>query len=289
MKVNDFIEFNKKRDLGAMVSDTYKFLREEWNPFFKTILKISLVPILLVITSIIFFISSFSDFFSTILSFYKLGDFELPDTNYGIFFIMAMIFLISYLTAYIMITASAMYYVKSYAENNGKIDYYYVKQMTFNKFWSFVAIYAMTGIMVLVGLLFCILPGLYFGIVLSLSSCLLVFSKKSAIDAIGDSFIFIKGHWWDTFGILLVTGLIVSVLNYITQIPATIYQLLQFGTSIFNLSDPSQMIILFEDPIYLLLLSFSYVIQLFFYSITLVVTMFVYFDIKDQRNIAVSH
>ena len=180
---------------------------------------------------------TFSDVFSSILTFDTTGSFDTPTVDYGMFFIVSMTSLIFYLIAYVMVSASAMYYVKSYVENQGKVNYDYVKQMTFSKFWSFTALYIVTGIIVFVGILFCFLPGIYFGIVLSLSSCLLVFTKKSAMDAIGDAFTFIKGHWWDSFGILIVVSLIVSVLNYITQVPAMIYQLIQIGTSAFG-GDP---------------------------------------------------
>jgi hypothetical protein len=283
MPTNDFIEFKKERDLGTMITDSFKFLRLEWKPFFTAIIKISLVPILLAITSVIFFSLTFSDVFSSILTFDTTGSFDTPTVDYGMFFIVSMTSLIFYLIAYVMVSASAMYYVKSYVENQGKVNYDYVKQMTFNKFWSFTALYIVTGIIVFVGILFCFLPGIYFGIVLSLSSCLLVFTKKSAMDAIGDAFTFIKGHWWDSFGILIVVSLIVSVLNYITQVPAMIYQLIQIGTSAFG-GDPTEMMNLFKDPIYLVLLTFSYFIQFLFYTITLLVTIFIFFDINEQKN-----
>ena len=233
--------------------------------------------------TVIFFSLTFSDVFSSILTFDTTGSFDTPTVDYGMFFIVSMTSLIFYLIAYVMVSASAMYYVKSYVENQGKVNYDYVKQMTFNKFWSFTALYIVTGIIVFVGILFCFLPGIYFGIVLSLSSCLLVFNKKSAMDAIGDTFTFIKGHWWDSFGILIVVSLIVSVLNYITQVPAMIYQLIQIGTSAFA-GDPTEMMNLFKDPIYLVLLTFSYFIQFLFYTITLLVTIFIFFDINEQKN-----
>ena len=275
MPTNDFIEFKKERDLGTMITDSFKFLRLEWKSFFTAIIKISLVPILLALT--------FSDVFSSILTFDITGSFDISTVNYGMFFIVSMTSLIFYLIAYVMVSASAMYYLQSYVENQGKVNYDYVKQMTFSKFWSFTALYIVTGIIVFVGILFCFLPGIYFGIVLSLSSCLLVFNKKSAMDAIGDAFTFIKGHWWDSFGILIVVSLIVSVLNYITQVPAMIYQLIQIGTSAFD-SDPTEMMNLFKDPIYLVLLTFSYFIKFLFYTITLLVTIFIFFDINEQKN-----
>ena len=43
MPTNDFIEFKKERDLGTMITDSFKFLRLEWKSFFTAIIKISLL------------------------------------------------------------------------------------------------------------------------------------------------------------------------------------------------------------------------------------------------------
>ena len=60
-------------------------------------------------------------------------------------------------------------------------------------------------------------------------------------------------------------------------------KLIQIGTSAFD-SDPTEMMNLFKDPIYLVLLTFSYFIKFLFYTITLLVTIFIFFDINEQKN-----
>ncbi len=37
---NDYVEFKKERDLGATITDAFRFIRLEWKPFFTTILKV---------------------------------------------------------------------------------------------------------------------------------------------------------------------------------------------------------------------------------------------------------
>ena len=44
----NFVNFKKKRDLGSILSDTFKFLSVEWKPFLLTIFKISFVPVLII-------------------------------------------------------------------------------------------------------------------------------------------------------------------------------------------------------------------------------------------------
>ena len=38
MENNSFIEFKKERDLGAIITDTFKFIRENWKEYFLTVL-----------------------------------------------------------------------------------------------------------------------------------------------------------------------------------------------------------------------------------------------------------
>ncbi len=284
MNTNEFIEFKQERDVGTMISDAFKFLKEEGKPFFTTIIKISLVPIILAIASTFYFFLNMSDFFSVVFLLDNTESYQGQSINFGMFFISLGVLLIFYLIAYVMINASAMYYIKSYTDNQGKIDYDYIKNMTMHKFWSFIALYIVSGIIIFTGTLFCFFPGIYLGIVLSLSSCILVFFEKEAMDAIGGSFAFIKGHWWNTFGILIVIGLIVWCLSLITQLPAIIYQLTQMGSLSFDASNPMEMMNLYKDPIYLTLTAFSEVIKFFLVPITLIVTVFIFFDINEQEK-----
>lgn len=284
MITNDYIEFKKERDLGAMITDAFKFLRQEWKPFFTTIIKISIAPILLAIASIIYFSLSFSDLFSNAIMLNQVGSYQGETRDFGTFFLAIVAYLVFYLIAYVMVTASAMYYVKSYVDNEGKIDFEYVKSMTMQKFWSFSGLFLVSGIIIFVGFIFCFLPGIYFAIVLSVASSILVFFDRGSMDSIGDAFTFIKGHWWDTLGIVIVVSFIVGILNYITQIPATIYQFIQMGTSTFGSGDPTEVFEIFKDPIYIGLLTLSYFIQFLFYTITLLVTIFIFFDINEQKN-----
>ena len=280
MNQANFVQFKKERDLGGIITDTFKFLRLEWKPFFTTIFKISIIPILLAIAAIIFFSVSFSDLFSLALS---SNDGSLGDENLGMFFVSIAFLFLFYLIAYVMVTASAMYYIRSYIENQGVIDYSYINEMTKIKFWSLSGVFILKFFIILVGAFFCFLPSIYFGVVLSLSTSLFVFSDKDPLDAIGQSFTIIKGYWWETFGVIIVVTILVVVLNYISQVPATIYQFIKMGISIES-NDPTELFSLFKDPIYLILLVFSYLVRFFLYTITIISYVFIYFDINERNN-----
>ena len=286
MEAHNFVTFRKERDLGAIITDTFKFIRLEWKPFFSYILKIAIVPILLAVASVLYISYASSKAFSGI-------DFEnLATVKDGSFYgdsveiiVAVFLMLIFYLVAYVMINIGSLYYIKSYIENNGQVNFEEIKQKVGEKFWAFVGLGILIGLIVFVSMLLCFFPAIYTGIVLSLASSILVFENKSVLDAIGDSFNFIKGHWWETFGISIVIGILVSILGYIFSIPAVIYQLIQ-GMSLLGSDDPSQMMSMFSDPVYLVLNIIAKLGQFLFASITLIATVLIYFDINEQKNAA---
>ena len=83
MGQNSFVQFKKERDLGAIITDTFTFIRNEWKPFFTTIFKVSIIPILIAIGSIIFLMLSFSEMFDNALMLEVNRSVE-PDINYGV-------------------------------------------------------------------------------------------------------------------------------------------------------------------------------------------------------------
>jgi hypothetical protein len=48
--------------------------------------------------------------------------------------------------------------------------------------------------------------------------------------------------------------------------------------------DPTAVFSIFKDPIYLILNILSYVFQFILYSIPLISTVFVYYDLNEQKN-----
>ncbi|WP_158837879.1 hypothetical protein [Polaribacter sp. L3A8] len=276
-----FIEFKKKRDLGAIISDTFKFLSTEWKSFFGSILKAAIIPIFVAIGAMIYYAISSTTVFGDMAN---TSDFDNPfNLNFTELIIPVFIFISAYLVAYALVTVSALSYIKSYIANKGVVNIKGVETLAKDKFGAYIGLFLLNGIIVFVGALFCFLPGIYLGVVLSLSICLLIFQEKSAMDAITDSFNFIKGHWWETFGVLIVIQLIIMVISVVVDLPATFYQFIHIGFGVKN-EDAVEILNIFKDPIYIILLVFSYFIKFILYTVTTVATVFIYYDIKEQRN-----
>lgn len=283
MNYQNFIQFNRKRDLGTILSDTFKFLSIEWKPLFITILRVAIIPILVAICAMVYYIMSFTTLFGSLAQSSNPDIlFESMTSSEILYPVLA--FSISYLVAYSLMTVSAMSYIKSYIVNNGLVNYEEISNLTKNKFWSYVGLFFLNGLIVTFGTMFCFLPGIYFGVVLSLSTCLLLFQNKSVTDAISDSFSFIKNHWWETFGILIVVYLINLFVSFIVGLPASLYQSSNLVESILQNENPDEILNIFSDPIYISLLVFSYFVNFMIYIIWTVILVFIYYDIKEQKN-----
>ncbi len=282
MNKNTYVEFKRKRDLGAIITDTFKFIRLEEKPFFTMVFKTAIVPILLAIAALLYYSYAASGTFTGI-DFQNPGSNVNPFGNSGDLFLSIFLLFVFYIIAYAIINVAALYYIKSYIDNKGHVEYSYVRQKVKEKFWSFVGLGILIGIIVGISAFFCFFPAIYTGVVLSLATSIFVFQEKTVMDAISDSFSFIKNHWWETFGILLVVAILVTVLGYIFSIPVIIYELIQ-GFSILKNQDPTEVFNLFSDPIYLLFTVISYLGNFLFYSVTLISTVLIYFDINEQKN-----
>jgi hypothetical protein len=276
----NFIDFKQKRDLGAMLSDTFQFLNAEWKPFFGSILKISIIPILIAICTVVYSTMSSVSFLG---DFDQVTDYDIVNLNFSDLILPISIAIISYLTALASITVAALSYIKSYTAHKGFVNYQEIQNLTKEKFWPYVGLFIIVGIIVFFGMLFCILPGIYFGVVLSLSFCLVIFQNKGVFDAISDSFGFIKEHWWETFGILIVVQLLIAVASFLVDLPASFYQTVDIG-SILKDQDTTELSSAFADPIYLSLIAFSYFVKFILYIVSIVVSVFIYYDIQEQKN-----
>lgn len=280
MNNNNYIEFKKERDLGAIISDTFKFLRQEWKPFFGAILKTAFLPIILAIVAIVYYMYSFPSLFSGLDD----SGFDMYDgVNFGILFISVAFMILFGLIAYVIMNITALYYIKSYIENNGTVDFNMIQDRVKDKFWSFAGLFILVGLILFGSVLLCFFPVFYTAVVLSLAAPILVYNNLGATDAISYSFNFIKGHWWNTFGVMIVVGIITSVIGYIFSVPAVIYFFIKVGT-VLSTNDPTAFTESLKDPIYLMLNGISYIGQFILYGVTLISNVFIYFDINEQKN-----
>lgn len=278
MEKKQFIEFKRERDLGAIITDTFKFIRENWKEYFLTVLKIVGPFLFLGLIGLVFYMFTMSDLFHDI----SANEFN-PTTFLSNIFGWVFGGLFVYILLYTLLSMASLYFIKSYIENNGKPKFEEVKSNILKNIWRFLGLGLLVTIVTVFGMFFCYLPGVYLGTVLSLGTSIMVFENKSIGETFSHAFTLIKGEWWNTFGVLIVVWLLLMILGQAFSIPAMIYQFIKMGT-VMGGEDPTAIFEIFKDPIYLILNIFSYVFQFVLYSIPLISTVFIYFDLNEQKN-----
>ena len=283
MDNNSYVEFKKERDLGSIITDTFKFIRENWKEYFTAVIKIAGPFILAGAIVMVLFMGSLSGLFNEMVG--TVGN--DPGTVFGIlgemFGWIGLLILVATIV-YVIVSITSLYFIKSYIKNNGKVDFDEIRTNTFQNIWKFIGLGILVIIMVIFGALFFYIPGVYLAIVFSLTTSIMVFENKGIGDTISHSFTLIKGEWWNTFGVLIVVSILVSILGYIFSVPAMMYQIIKMGTMLGE-DDPTQLFDLFKDPVYIALNVLSYVGKYILSSITLIASVFIYYDLNEQKNL----
>ncbi len=77
-------------------------------------------------------------------------------------------------------------------------------------------------LLVLIGTILCILPGIYLYVALSFTTPALILEGQSVTNALRRSRALVKGDWWRVFGILLLAFIIVFIISGVITIPFAI-------------------------------------------------------------------
>lgn len=272
-----YIEFKKQRELGEILSDAFGFIRNQFKPFFGTFLKI-VGPYLVVM------LISFGFYFYAIGGAFSL-DVQTSNEVFNplLLFVALSVFMVSVIVSYVMAQATVLYYIRSYANNKGTIDYEEIKTDVYANFWRFVGLGFLVGITLIAGFMLCFIPGIYLYPPLMLSFSILVFDHKSVTDAFSYSFTLIKSNWWATFGTLFIIGLIIGIIGYVFNIPAAIYLWVKMGV-FSGAMDAESVNGGFADPIYILLNLLSLSLQFMLNLVSVTAAALIYFHLNEKKN-----
>ncbi len=113
-------------------------------------------------------------------------------------------------------------YMAEYADGNRNINPTAVLRRAYANLGKVLGAGIVSGIMIIIGTVFLIIPGVYLLIVLSLLTLVIVMEGDPLFEAISRSFYLIKGKWWSTFGLLFVMGIIVALMQFAFNIPTLI-------------------------------------------------------------------
>ena len=267
------INFKRQRELGEILSDTFKFIRLEYKGLFTALMRNAAIPFLLLLAAAGYYAATATDLsFITDGSIFSAAGFLVSLSFMGL----AQVFYFGFMFGAIL------HYIKQYSENNGVVDQESISQKVRSSLGGIMGLSILTAIMLMIGLALCFFPGVYLSVPLALVFSIYIFSNLGVGDSITESFNLVKNEWWSSFLTFVVIYIIVYLIGMVFQIPALIYTFFKAFTQSQEVSggDVSQIF----DWIYITLNVIASAASYLFYTIIVIASAFVYFNLNEKKN-----
>ena len=207
------INFREFGDLGKILNKSAMFIRYNFIPIIKASSILVFIP--LVIGLILLGIST-SSFYSNLgISLDDPYSFTNP---FGLMIMMLPSYLlisISLMMFYIIGISYMKHYVNGEENITQQTVYKDVKKHFLKVFFGGL----LTIIITYIGMIFCLIPGIYLAVVFSHLFCIAIIEDKGYGNSFNRSFTIIKGQWWNSLLLYFVSTLIVAGISFIMILP----------------------------------------------------------------------
>jgi hypothetical protein len=260
------VDFKQDREFGDVLNATFVFLKQNFKPLGKVLL-IYASPFI-IMTAIVYAFFNVS-MYSNILG-SGMNIFNMMGRVSGY----AFLYIVLALTSYTIFNGLLYSYVKLYNERGfGNFEPIDVWKLTLKNFFAILGSQIIFGIIVTVGFILLIIPGIYLAVSLSLLLVALIIEGKGFGEAFSRSILLTHKRWWWTFLLLLVIYIIILVINYIFSIPMIILQ----STIMFHGGDTQSF-----KMLYAFFVAFTQVISYISYMIPMIALAFHYYSIVES-------
>ena len=209
------IEYYRLRDFGQKFNATIEFIRYNFQPLALIVLLIALPASVLGAFIFSNIVQNFMEFSSSNPQpddAFAFALFGALGTNYLLLFIVLGV-------ANAWIVSSVYSYMQLLPESEGKPDAGTVVRKSLGKVPGLVLLIIITAVLVNAGTMLFIIPGIYLGVVFLISVPVFVFEKGNIGDAISRPFTLIKGKWWSTLGLIVVSSIVAGLVSFIFVLP----------------------------------------------------------------------
>lgn len=260
-----FLELRERRELGTILSDSFTFIRINKTPLWNVLVRTSAVFFLLTI------------FLSGLYSYGSASSWMI--SNPFILLVVVFCMMFSSILFYASTSAGVYSFMKNYIETKGEVQEEVIVKNARSKIVHLVIISFISAVMLFIGFIFFVIPGVYLMTPLAMAIPVFCFQKLGKIDSIRAGFKLVSDHWWETFGTLLVIYIVFMIITFAFQLPSTIYM---GGKAFFPTSgEPGDFS---GDFIYLILSTISSAASNFISIIIVVCIGLVYLDLDEQKN-----
>ena len=277
--VNSYtVKFNEYRKLRDLLNATFAFTRQEIKPLFKSMLILAM-PLLILLGIVLGIFQT--ENMSMITDSAQNPDSVGLDYFQNLMIQYGLIFIIYYL-AISVISAIVLGYIVEYINNGPQVPFENILAQVKAFLPRLLALNFVYFILVGIGFIFFIIPGMYLYIAMALSSVVLVFEDTGLGTSLQRSMYFVKGYWWRTLGYIIVIGLIYALISTVFSMPAGILTILQ-STGLITAAPDSPLMLMLS-----IVLNIISTLAYLFSSLVIIFLAFYYhsqYELKEAGNL----
>ena len=219
------IEFYKVRDFGEKMSATVDFVKINVKKLGLSLLLIG-GPVAIILTLL------FKDVMTNAFDFSKFENGEGANSLLAILGLDYFLMLTLSWMAMMMIASITYHFMIKY--NNDDLEDFSLGELfsvALAKLPGLILLSFLILIVVFLGFILFIIPGIYLGVTLSLAYPVYIFEKNAGIgEAFSKPFKIISGKWWSTFGVILVGSMMSYVVQFVFSLPMTVIYISELFT-----------------------------------------------------------
>lgn len=208
------IDFRKKREPGDIITDSFKFLKQEYKPILKLV-GIYVLPFILLYA-----------FVQIELQQKFLGKIDFTDTdklmaNIGPVYMNLFFAGIFSLFVQSLLIATYYSYLEAYVKRGkGNFSLSDITPLLFSNGIMALKANLLLFLVVITGLFLCIVPGLYFANTLSIVVMVYMFERKGTANAFLRTAFLVNKQWWNTLMLNLVAIVLVWSAVMLINLPS---------------------------------------------------------------------
>ncbi len=207
------IQFQKKRELGEIISDSFLFLKQER-------VTISRLIVIYVLPFVILYAVGQVYMQRNVLSAIDISDQEMLMKNIGPFYKNLFLFLFFGLFIQSLLIGTFYSYIEAYAKlGKGNFSFTDISSKFFANSLLALAANLVFASISFFGVMMCIIPGIYFANTFSLVVIISIYEKKGISNTFSRSWKLVNSQWWNTLALNLIGIIITWAISMLLSIP----------------------------------------------------------------------
>lgn len=264
---NQHIQLKAERSISAIISDSFKFAKSNFEELKSLFIKSLLIPFVIVVLLGGIYAATAPIGFN-------------PDPDLSAFGLTYFLLMVASVVYMVLMVGVVLNYVKAYADNSSEISQPAVIIQGRTVALSILGYTIVMVILLVGGLILFVLPGIFLYVPLLIGYVALVIENKSIKAAISRGFQLVKGEWWVTFGTLLGVGIVFGVISFAFQLPVFVYGMMKGLGVAEEVSASGGGVDIIAAVLTMVSAAFTYLL----YVVIMIALSLIYYDLDEKKG-----